>query len=701
MTIIIKNGEGTDVKLRPQVHDLTISEHGLPGVSGIEGVGLPLGGQVGQVLGKASSNDYDATWVAPSAGSAGATVDGVSGGGAIMEIDGEGLYFDLSGDSGAGVAHLSDYTNPHQVTKAQLGLGNVDNYSASSLLSRSNHTGTQSPYTIEIDLSHQWMTTAEKDKLASMEFGANNYTHPPTHSASMIQETEDRKFVTASEKLAISSVTGSSHSHSNKSVLDNITAAFTVTDKQKLDNVPSDGIFYVHPISHPSTMITEVSPKLFTSPDEKATWNDHVADKDNPHEVTKADVGLDLVENLSPESLRDRSTHTGTQPADTIEEDDDHLFMTTSYKQGVDLAVSRSHAHSNLPMLEQVTAAYTTEEKIKLTGIEAEANNYTHPSTHPATMITEDASHRFVSDAEKSTWSQDATTTQKGAVELATTAEAQAGTDATRAVTPDGALGLLNKWGLGGSITACTDANSLGLESGIYRVRGEWIGSPYSGISEKNVGTLFHLMEGGASESYIHQILIARNGGASRISVRRKINNVWDSWQIVWPNPSTLAVTSTDDATSTTSAPWKSAGGGAVAKGFRVGDYVTVGRSSMLSIYWSGGTRPTGSYKINIPGGAYSRIAGSCEFFVARAATMSVHKISFTAITTTGVIAQDASASSGGVTVTAALSADKQQVIITLDVTGATEIHIMGHLNLHSGNLGAPITTITQTWEDA
>lgn len=29
---------------------------------------------------------------------------------------------------------------------------------------------------------------------------------------------------------------------------------------------------------------------------------------------------------------------------------------------------------------------------------------YTHPSTHPATMITEDRNHRFVTDAEKSSW---------------------------------------------------------------------------------------------------------------------------------------------------------------------------------------------------------------------------------------------------------------------------------------------------------
>lgn len=43
-------------------------------------------------------------------------------------------------------------------------------------------------------------------------------------------------------------------------------------------------------------------------------------------------------------------------------------------------------------------------EKNKLANIEAEANKYVHPSSHPASMITETSSKRFVSDAEKEKW---------------------------------------------------------------------------------------------------------------------------------------------------------------------------------------------------------------------------------------------------------------------------------------------------------
>lgn len=50
------------------------------------------------------------------------------------------------------------------------------------------------------------------------------------------------------------------------------------------------------------------------------------------------------------------------------------------------------------------TNDYTTVEKNKLSGIADKANNYVHPASHPADMITQDATHRFVSDDEKKVW---------------------------------------------------------------------------------------------------------------------------------------------------------------------------------------------------------------------------------------------------------------------------------------------------------
>ena len=85
---------------------------------------------------------------------------------------------------------------------------------------------------------------------------------------------------------------------------------------------------------------------------------------------------------------------------------ENELYMTPESEAGSggDYATkSDLNAHVN-----DTTLHTTADEKTKLAGIEANANNYTHPSSHPATMITEDATHRFVTDTEKVTWNNKA-----------------------------------------------------------------------------------------------------------------------------------------------------------------------------------------------------------------------------------------------------------------------------------------------------
>src|SRR5699024_3216118 len=81
---------------------------------------------------------------------------------------------------------------------------------------------------------------------------------------------------------------------------------------QVLTNVPLDAKFtdtiYTHPSSHPASMITESTTKRFVTDVEKTNWSSktddttvdaHIAKKDNPHAVTKAQVGLGSVSNYA------------------------------------------------------------------------------------------------------------------------------------------------------------------------------------------------------------------------------------------------------------------------------------------------------------------------------------------------------------------------------------------------------------------
>lgn len=56
------------------------------------------------------------------------------------------------------------------------------------------------------------------------------------------------------------------------------------------------------------------------------------------------------------------------------------------------------------PATSETNGLMSAADKEKLDGIAEGANKYTHPSTHAASMITQDATHRFVSDTEKQTW---------------------------------------------------------------------------------------------------------------------------------------------------------------------------------------------------------------------------------------------------------------------------------------------------------
>lgn len=79
-------------------------------------------------------------------------------------------------------------------------------------------------------------------------------------------------------------------------------------------------------------------------------------------------------------------------------------------KQWIDTLQNVVNAQDWRIVTDTLKGYMTPELKKKLDGIATGANNYVHPSSHPATMITQDATHRFVSDTEKNTWNGKAST---------------------------------------------------------------------------------------------------------------------------------------------------------------------------------------------------------------------------------------------------------------------------------------------------
>lgn len=79
-------------------------------------------------------------------------------------------------------------------------------------------------------------------------------------------------------------------------------------------------------------------------------------------------------------------------------------------KQWLDTLQNVVNAQDWREVTDSLKGYMTPELKKKLDGIANGANNYVHPSSHPASMIAQDATHRFVSDTEKNTWNGKAST---------------------------------------------------------------------------------------------------------------------------------------------------------------------------------------------------------------------------------------------------------------------------------------------------
>lgn len=184
-------------------------------------------------------------------------------------------------------------------------------------------------------LSTEDYTTAEKQKLAGIAAGANNYLHPSSHPATMIQEDASHRFVTDTEKSAWSGKADKTTASASAAGL------MSAADKKKLDGVAAGANNYQHPASHPATMIAQDETHRFITDAERKAWNE---------------------------------------------------------KPGGNMASTTA------------PGLMSAADKKKLDGVATGANNYVHPASHPATMIAEDGSHRFVSDTEKATWNDKAST---------------------------------------------------------------------------------------------------------------------------------------------------------------------------------------------------------------------------------------------------------------------------------------------------
>lgn len=167
---------------------------------------------------------------------------------------------------------------------------------------------------------------------------------------------------------------------------------YTTSDKTKLDGIATGANNYIHPSTHPASIITQDSSNRFVTDAEKSTWNGK-ADANHNHDK---DYMSKNIERLPFEFTASNGGGNSTLYYDSSDKNFKYDFFA---KYG-STTQRKTYTIPNMDDLPDVATSSTkglmsSSDKIKIDGIEAGANNYVHPSN---------SNTRHVTDAEKATW---------------------------------------------------------------------------------------------------------------------------------------------------------------------------------------------------------------------------------------------------------------------------------------------------------
>ena len=265
----------------------------------------------------------------------------------------------------------------------------------------------------EVNVQADWnVTDATVDafiKNKPSSFPPSSHTHTKAQISDMptklSQFTNDPGYLTSADID-----TSQNHVHANKGILDSITQALLDkwnTVSNKVDKVSGKGLSTNDFTAALLNKLNGIAAGAEVNV--QADWN-----------IT--DSASDAFIKNKPASFPPSShTHTKAQISD-MPTKLSQFTNDSGYLKATDIDTSQNHTHANKGILDTLTQAMldkwnTVSNKVdkvsgkglstndftaallsKLNGIADGANKYTHPAAHPASMITEDSTHRFLTD---------------------------------------------------------------------------------------------------------------------------------------------------------------------------------------------------------------------------------------------------------------------------------------------------------------
>lgn len=243
------------------------------------------------------------------------------------------------------------------------------------------------------------MSSYDKEKLDTVEKYANYYMHPDKHTAEDIEQDITHRFVTDAQiSLWNDKPTGKLASEENDGQMskENFIKLFNIEDKAN---------YYVHPLKHSSTDISQDMTHRFVTDAQISKWDNK---EDTINSQYRADKALEFAKEYTDNRI-EQIIGVSTGVLDTFEElanalNNDPNFaanVTMELSNKVDINVYRSH-------ISDYSTHLSAADRIKFDTMDYNANYYIHPDTHPASMIASDPNNRFITDAERTEWNSKA-----------------------------------------------------------------------------------------------------------------------------------------------------------------------------------------------------------------------------------------------------------------------------------------------------
>ena len=339
----------------------------------------------------------------------------------IQNANTDGMIWQKDVDSFNDIA--TTYPNPKKGWTVSVNdTGKIYRYNGTEWISLS---GTTVTYQLVTSTEDGLMAATDKVKLDGIEANANNYVLPSTLPASMITTTDEKQFISSTEKTSYADkytkaeVANLIKEAKPSNATTKTSGLMSADDKAKLDGIAANANKYVLPDTLPASMITEDETHKFVTTDEKTSYADKYTKTEvanlikaaKPSNATTATAGLmsaaDKAKLDGIEANANRYTLPSTIPASMVETSDDLQFVShtekTSYLDKYTKAETVNLINQHVPdvVTTKTNGLMIAADKVKLDGIEANANNYVLPSTLPASMITEDETHKFITTDEK------------------------------------------------------------------------------------------------------------------------------------------------------------------------------------------------------------------------------------------------------------------------------------------------------------